>query len=418
MKTIPVILSAIFVTFSVRPSEQQCLTANDQRVPSPTGHLGLYTGQQSFSLSLLQAINQFNPHENIFFSPYSTYHALLMTYFISANQTEMYLKKTLKLSPTQDKADIFNAYKLDEYTTRTGLIKNGTYEFTNANRIYVAKDIPLRTCVLSLFGSELIQFNFQENPEAARTSINHWVEEKTHDMIKNLLPPGTIDEKTSLVLVNAAYFKGKWENKFNPEETKPEVFYISPSKQTIVDMMHVEATFNYDVSENLMAHILELPYEGEDISMYILLPPFAKEDGIDTVLKKLTIDNFKEVVNGSLSPRQVQVSLPKFSLEHTIELAPVLQFLGVGNLFHEDADFSVLSGRRDLSVGAGVHKAKIEIDEHGAKAAAATALFSYRIMGDETEDVVEFKCNRPFIFFLYNKKMNTILFTGIFRRPA
>lgn len=64
-------------------------------------------------------------------------------------------------------------------------------------------------------------------------------------MIKDLLPPGSIDKATNLVLVNAAYFKGIWENKFDPELTKPEVFYITPSKQTIVDMMHVEATFNH-----------------------------------------------------------------------------------------------------------------------------------------------------------------------------
>lgn len=81
-----------------------------------------------------------------------------------------------------------------------------------------------------------------------------------------------------------------------------------------------------DVSETLMAHVLELPYEGEDISMYILLPPFSKEDGIETVLKKLTLENFRSVVNGSLSPRQVQVSFPKFGLEHTIELVPVSIF--------------------------------------------------------------------------------------------
>lgn len=96
----------------------------------------------------------------------------------------------------------------------------------------------------TIFENELQKIDFENEPEA-RSEINTWVENKTHNMIKDLLPPGSIDKATNLVLVNAAYFKGIWENKFDPELTKPEVFYITPSKQTIVDMMHVEATFNH-----------------------------------------------------------------------------------------------------------------------------------------------------------------------------
>lgn len=162
-------------------------------------------------------------------------------------------------------------------------------------------------------------------------------------MIKDLLPPGSIDPTTSLVLVNAAYFKGIWENKFNPNLTKPEIFYVSPTKQIMVDMMHVEGTFRHgsnfifllnhrhyyklitDISETLGAHILELPYQGDNISMYILLPPFSNtEDSIDATLKNLNLDNFKKLVGkDSLVSRIVQVALPKFSLETTIELVPV-----------------------------------------------------------------------------------------------
>lgn len=162
-------------------------------------------------------------------------------------------------------------------------------------------------------------------------------------MIKDLLPPGSIDPTTSLVLVNAAYFKGIWENKFNPNLTKPEIFYVSPTKQIMVDMMHVEGTFRHgssllffywiiyitncltDISETLGAHILELPYQGDNISMYILLPPFSNtEDSIDATLKNLNLDNFKKLVGkDSLISRTVQVALPKFSLETTIELVPV-----------------------------------------------------------------------------------------------
>ncbi|KAF5305666.1 hypothetical protein FQA39_LY09155 [Lamprigera yunnana] len=410
------ILAVIFAALLKR-TEQQCLTENDQKRPHPFGQLRLYSGQQEFSLALLQAINKLNPNGNIFFSPYSTYHALLLAYFISSHQTERFLRKSLRLDPTQDKADIFSAYKLDKLAT-TLRAKNSSYEFTNANRIYVAEQISLRNCITYIFGEELMKKNFRTNPEAARTDINNWVEVHTHSMIKDLLPSGSIDVTTNLVLVNAAYFRGQWESKFDPDDTNPEVFFMSHSKQTVVDMMHIETSFNYDVSDTLMAHILEMPYEGEDISMYILLPPFSKEDGVETVLKRLTLETFRSVVNESMLPRQVKVSLPKFSLEHTVELTPILESLGVGNLFRQDADFSILTGRRDLSVGAGIHKAKIEINEEGTRAAAATAIFSWRMLGSQPEIPVEFKCDRPFVFVIYNKLMHTILFVGIFRRPV
>jgi serine protease inhibitor len=239
----------------------------------------------------------------------------------------------------QTKPDVYNAYKLDKLQTGRAAVNN-SYEFTNANKIYVADQIDVRPCIGRLFAEELAKVAFKNDPQAARLMINKWVENHTHDMIKDLLPPGSVDQSTTLVLVNAAYFKGKWDNKFNPNETKPEIFYVSPSKQIMVDMMHVEATFNHgwydsllltpvlnsfvDVSESLEAHILEMPYKGDQISMYVLLPPFTKEDAIDNTLKKLTAEKFRSIVDSSnLIPKTVQVSFPKFSLEHTIELVPV-----------------------------------------------------------------------------------------------
>ncbi|XP_044268738.1 serine protease inhibitor 88Ea-like isoform X2 [Tribolium madens] len=400
----------------LKHSNQQCLSQNDNGVLNPLGRERLYTGQQEFSLALLQAINQLMPHENLFFSPYSTYHALLIAYFLAGGQTESYLKKILRLEPSQNKPDFYQAYKLDKLQTLRANL-NSSHQFTNANKIYVADQIDVRSCIESLFKDELEKISFKNDPEAAKNLINAWVEEHTHKMIKDLLPPGSIDQSSTLVLVNAAYFKGTWENKFNPNETRPEIFYVSPSKQIMVDMMHIEGTFNHDVSESLEAHILEMPYKGSDISMYILLPPFTKEDAIDKTLKKLTLEKFKSIVNSSsLTSKTVQVSFPKFSLEHTVELVPILESLGVGNLFKKDADFSKLSSNPEVSVGRGIHKARIVINEQGAHAAAATAFFTWRMMGDDDDNPIEFKCNRPFVFLIYNKITHTILFTGVLEK--
>lgn len=144
----------------------------------------------------------------------------------------------------QDKADVYHAYKFDKFATKFRAA-NSTYEFTNANRIYVDAKTEVRPCMVPMFVEELAKADFVNNPEAARNDINRWVEHQTHDFIKNLLPAGTVDQTTNLVLVNAAYFKGIWENKFNPEFTRSEVFHISPTKRTRVDMMYVEGAFNH-----------------------------------------------------------------------------------------------------------------------------------------------------------------------------
>ncbi|XP_050500055.1 serine protease inhibitor 88Ea isoform X2 [Diabrotica virgifera virgifera] len=405
---------ALLVAALFKESLQQCFPPFTGNQPSQKAAPDLYSGQQDFSLALLNAVNKVIPNENLFFSPYSTYHALLMAYFLSGRQTESYLKKVLRLNQAQEKADIYAAYKVDKFVTQL-LAKSAPYEFTSANKIYVENEVPVRECVLNDFPSELEMKDFKSSPEAARQQINHWVENVTHNMIKDLIPPGTIDSSTNLVLVNAAYFKGLWENKFPPEYTKQEVFYVSPTKQIMVDMMHVEGTFKHDVSESLGAHILEMPYKGDNISMYILLPPFSNtENSIEATLKKLTLANFKNIVeNDSLVSKTVQLAFPKFSLETTLEMTPILNSLGVGSLFKTNADFSALS-RKKVSLGEGVHKARIEINENGAEAAAATALFSFRMLG-EKEEIVKFQCNRPFIYFIYNHNANTVFFVGIHR---
>lgn len=138
---------------------------------------------------------------------------------------------------------MFSAYKLDKLLS--SIQRSGDYEFTNANRIYVDKDIQVRSCIPPLFEDELQTQDFQNAPDVSRRNINSWVEERTHNMIKDILPPGSIDSQTNLVLANAAYFKGLWENKFDAANTKLDVFHISPSNRTIVDMMNVQGSFNF-----------------------------------------------------------------------------------------------------------------------------------------------------------------------------
>ncbi|GJQ67308.1 hypothetical protein Trydic_g8208 [Trypoxylus dichotomus] len=405
-------LSVLFLV-AFHQISSQCLTTHDEKKPQASARRNLYTGEQEFSLNLLRAVNRLDPKGNIFFSPYSTYHALLLAYFISAGKTEQFLKSVLHLHQTMDKVDLMSAYKTDKYLTQFRA-QEQEYDFSNANRIYVDQEISVRACIPQLFKDEFEKIDFAHQADESRIIINKWVENQTHSMIKDLLPPGSIDQTTNLALVNAGYFKGSWKYEFNASQTTEEIFHISSEKRTLVKMMNMEAVLNYDVSEALGAYALELPYKGETISMYILLPPFAKQDGIANTLEKLTPEIFQNVMKNLTESfgKTVNLQLPKFSLENTIEMTPILETLGVGNLFKSDADFSLLSDKDKLSLGAGIHKAKIDVNEQGSEAAFATALFSFRMMSDEPE-AVSFKCDHPFAFILFNKETQTILFIGV-----
>ncbi|XP_044750849.1 serine protease inhibitor 88Ea-like isoform X2 [Coccinella septempunctata] len=414
MKLPPAIAFTVLLLCTItQETSANCLGPIDK--VSQNGQKSLYTGQQDFSLALLNAINKLSPDDNLFFSPYSTYHALLIAFFLAGNQTEKFLRNTLRLDSSQTKNDIHLAYKLDKLRTNFTSLQ-AAYEFTSANKIFVGDDVPVRDCILDLFKDEIAITKFKTDAENARNQINQWVEDRTNNMIKNLLPPGSVDELTDLVLVNAAYFKGMWLKKFNPSETRQEIFYVSPTKQIMVDMMHLEGTFNYEVSETLGAHILEMPYKGEDVSMYILLPPFSKTNrALENTLSKLTLQEFSNIVEGKNSfSHTVQVSLPKFSLEQTIELVPVLEELGVGDLFESTRDLSTLSPK-PTKLDQAVHKSRIEVTEDGTEAASSTVLFSFR--SSRPIEPAQFNCNHPFIYIIYNKAERATLFMGVFRSP-
>lgn len=240
-KCVLCLLLCLLCTFN--GSLQQCLTSDDTRIPTnPTSHKTLYNGQQNFSLDLLAQISkQYASDENIFFSPYSVYHALVMAYFISANHTENALHKVLRFGADHDKVDVLQAYKFDKF-------QDLPYEFSGANRIYVSNELVVRDCLKETFEEELEQINFKANPLKALDKINGWVENQTRGMIKSLLPADAINEETSLVLANAAFFKGKWESRFSSEDTHKDLFYVTPSENTFVDMMTQEGTFAYGES--------------------------------------------------------------------------------------------------------------------------------------------------------------------------
>lgn len=169
-------------------------------------------------------------------------------------------------------------------------------------------------------------------------------------------------------------------------------------------------------SEKLKAHILELPYKGDEVSMVIILPRF-ENNAIDKLIKQLSEESIQDLIDlDSLYPRPVEVEMPRFSVEKTMNLRPVFERLGLSELFSDEADFSTLTGESDsVHFNGAVHKAKVEVDEDGTVAAAATAIFTFR--SSRPLEPTRFVANHPFLYFIYDKVSQNILFMGVYKVP-
>lgn len=425
MKLQASLVTLLLSTVLVAVANGQCLAEDDNvqhtKADNPLSRNRLYKGQSIFTLKLLEAINVATPTENVFFSPYSLYHVLLLMYFGAKSETEQTLRKGLELHWTEDKPVVWQAYNVGKKSLamRFGQSNADDIQFVSVDKLFFGKHIPVEECMEDKFFEEIEKLDFENDPESQRLYINNWVENTTHGEITDLLIPGSITKNTKLAIANAAYFKGTWQSKFKPEETKKEIFYVSNERQEFVDMMHVEGTFNHAANEKLGCHILELPYTGQDdssrVSMFVFLPP-AEPNALDKLLARLTSspEILAEVVGEGIS-RRVDVKLPKFSIEKTVDMKTVLGRMGMGKLFENTANFSGFSKRAQIGFDEVLQKSKITVNEEGATAASATVAFSFR--SSRPADPAMFHCNHPFIFVIYDYATQAVLFNGVYRQP-
>ncbi|XP_021302406.1 serpin-ZXA isoform X2 [Sorghum bicolor] len=168
--------------------------------------------------------------------------------------------------------------------------------------------------------------DFQKKAAEVAAQVNTWVEEVTSGTIKELLPPGSVDESTRLVLGNALYFKGAWTNKFDASETRDGEFHL-------LNGTSVGAPFMSSRDDQYMASygdlkVLRLPYEqGGDkrqFSMYILLP--EAQDGLWSLAEKLSSE--PEFLDRHIPTRKIpvgQIKVPKFKISFGFEASELLK---------------------------------------------------------------------------------------------
>lgn len=341
---------------------------------------------------------------NLFLSPYSISSALAMAFAGARCNTESQMAKVMRYDLPQE--------VLHKAFGQVNAVLNKPskdYKLSVANALWsqIGLDFVkeyLET-VQAGYGPGLKLVDFAGKTEEARLIINKWVEEKTEDKIKELIKPDVLDPLTRLVITNAIYFKGQWEQQFKKELTKDADFTLTNRQKVKVPFMNQQGTFGYAEEAGLQA--LELTYAGGDLSMLILLPESATD--YSSFEKKLGYAMFTGII-GRLRKEAVNVSLPKFKFETELGLGGTLQRMGMTDAFSEYlADFSGISDTF-LYITAVIHKAFIEVNEEGSEAAAATAVvMGTKSIGPEPKC---FAADRPFFFAIRDLRTGSILFMG------
>ncbi|XP_068904923.1 uncharacterized protein [Tenebrio molitor] len=385
-----------------------------------TAELQVLQGNNAFTNNLYKVLAE--KEGNVFFSPISVHAVLSMAYQGALDTTAEKFANTLQIPKAKAAAEGYN-----EIMKRLNSVTNVT--LLMANKVFLMEGFQLlsdfESAVTKYFLSEVQLVNFEKNEEAAKT-INGWVEVQTREKIKNLIQKEALDSLTRIVLVNAIYFKGDWKHKFDKETTKKEPFYLNDKDTIDVQMMHINnEKFNYKKDSELQAQVIELPYINEDLSMFIILP--NEKNGIGNLEKKLATMNLTDISKNMWST-EVNLALPKFKIEETIDLEDALTKLGLGEIFDESkANFRgmiQIGSNENLYVSKVIQKAFIEVNEEGAEAAASTGL--HVRMTRSLSIPLEFYADHPFVHCLFlknskltsNHKIGDILFYGKVNSPS
>nr|ACC62103.1 SCCA2/SCCA1 fusion protein isoform 1 (predicted) [Rhinolophus ferrumequinum] len=380
-----------------------------------------------FAYDLFQQFRK-SEKENIFYSPLSITSALAMTYLGSRGQTASTMQKVLHFNevtentkgeatkvPVEKSGDVH--YQFQKLLTELNK-PTDDYELNIANRLYGEKKFQFlqeyKNNVKKFYLASVESVDFVNAAEESRMMINSWVESQTNEKIKNLFPEDSLDSSTILVLVNAVYFKGQWNEKFDPKNTEQGEFWQNKDTSKPVQMMKQTSYFNFTSLEDVQAKILEIPYKGEDLSMLLLLP--NEIDGLQKLEDQLTAEKLIEWTSSqNMSKRKVELRLPRFKVEESYALGDTMRALGMGNAFTPgDADFSGMTGSRGFVLSQIVHKSFVEVTEEGTEAAAATGI----VIGRTSVQMYEhFHCDHPFLFFIKHNETNSILFFGRISTP-
>ncbi len=397
----------------------EVLKSDKSRVTAPSASAAdmtaLVDGNTTFGFDLYRILSK--TEGNIFYSPYSISAALAMTYAGAKGDTAKHMADTLHFTLPQSRLHTaFNSLDIEMSKRGEGARgKDGKgFRLHVVNAIWGQKNYSFLPSFLDVlaenYGAGLRIVDFIQETEKSRTKINTWVSDQTEDRIKDLIPAGAIDTQTRLVLTNAIYFNAAWLNQFSASATANAPFHMIDGKDKTVPMMKQTESYGYAEGDGYQA--VELPYDGRALSMIVLLPRAGQ---FTSFQGSLDAQKVKGII-GTLKNKQVALTMPKFQFDSEFSLKKALVALGMEVEFTSDADFSGMTGNRDLFISDVIHKAFVAVDEKGTEAAAATAvIMSVTAMPLQP---VEVTVDRPFIFLIRDVKTGAVLFIGQILNPS
>ena len=375
----------------------------DGRISTPEGVAQVVNANNQFAVDMYKEVSS-NTTDNVFFSPYSLSTAVAMLYAGAQGDTQAQIQNTLHypapLILNANSAALYNRFNAS----------NADYDITTANDLWLDNTLKPKQryidTITRYYGGKVTNLDFASRPEPARQTINNTIAKHTNQMIPELLPAGSIKRDTASVLTNAIYFKGEWGEAFDLSRTADN-FYNLDGTVTQTKMMVKDKQFDY--MENAQVQMVSLPYKGDDLSMLVVVPKSKNASAIRQLNANLSMDQINSWT-AQLKSRYVRVTMPKFKLSEDYQMKPLLSKMGMPIAFSSRADFSGFSDTMPLTVDAIVHKAVVEVDEKGTKAAAGTGV-TIRPVSTEFASV-PVKADHPFMFMIKDNKTDAILFLG------
>ncbi|NXL60700.1 ILEUC inhibitor, partial [Chordeiles acutipennis] len=391
----------------------------------------LSAANAKFCMDFFKELSKSKRNDNIFFSPLSISAALSMVQLGARGNTAKEMEKMAgasgesillkKAFPGCSQCEEAGGAHSQFQELLSALSKAGaTCSLSIANRLFGEVTFQFLQKYLdstrALYHAELEAMDFINAAEKSRRRMNSWVEKQTGGKIRDLFPPGSIDGTTALALVNAIHFKGQWARKFEEKNTREMPFRLNKREHRNVLMMCRTGNYKLARRQEEQVTVLELPYTGKELSMFILLPENICDEstGLEQLESAVTYEKLAEWTNmENVYWQEITVYLPQFRMEESYELIPILQALGMRDAFiFEQADFSGLSGKPGLFLSKAIHKSFVEVNEEGTEAAAAT--MGLIVIGSVSclHNPYEFRADHPFLFLIKHNPSKSILFFG------
>lgn len=390
-----------------------CERSKDEPLPTEPEilELGVATenmlrADNEFGFDIFRKVIENDNSANQFISPSSIAMALAMTYNGARGETKIAMEETLRKQGLTTE-EINSGYK-SLLSALKSIDKQVILEIANSIWYDDQKITVLQEFIdenEDTYGAEIRKLDF--NAASAVGEINNWVKDQTHGKIPSIVE--SIPEDMAMYLINAIYFNGSWKQKFDVKNTADGTFYTGAGSGITVKFM--KQTNDFPVFENQQLKLVELPYGRGNFTMVIVLP--REDKTIEDILPSLTSENWDLWMSG-LNSKPVDLQLPKFTFNYKNKLNNELSDMGMGIAFSDLADFSGITGVKNLQIDHVIHKAFIKVHEEGTEAAAVTVV---GIGVTSMPDYFLFHVDRPFIFGIREKTTGTILFLGRVTNP-